>query len=96
MKGSVNSGVADNTILWYCSDNGGLKPNSMAGFSGKKGKLLEGGIRVPGIIEWPDVIKKHRITNVPANTVDIYPTVLELAGIKHSAQSTASRWSELG
>ncbi len=75
-------GVADNTVLWYCSDNGGLKPNSMAGLSGKKGSLLEGGIRVPGIIEWPAVIKKNRITQVPANTVDIYPTVLELAGIK--------------
>ena len=85
-EGLRRLGVADNTILWYCSDNGGLKPNSMAGLSGKKGKLLEGGIRVPGIIEWPDVIKKHRITNVPANTVDIYPTILELAGVKQSTQ----------
>ncbi|HIG81504.1 MAG TPA: hypothetical protein EYQ62_07695, partial [Verrucomicrobiales bacterium] len=50
--------------------------------SGKKGTLLEGGIRVPAIIEWPAVIKKNRITHVPANTVDIYPTVLELAGVK--------------
>ena len=81
-EGIRKLGVADNTILWYCSDNGGLKPNSMAGLSGRKGKLLEGGIRVPGIIEWPAVIKKHRITNVPANTVDIYPTILELAGVK--------------
>jgi len=75
-------GVADNTVLWYCSDNGGLKPNSMGGLSGKKGTLLEGGIRVPAIIEWPAVIKKNRITQVPANTVDIYPTILELAGVK--------------
>jgi hypothetical protein len=57
----------------------------MAGLSGKKGKLLEGGIRVPGIIEWPNIIRKNRITNVPANTVDIYPTILELAGIKQPA-----------
>ena len=85
-KGLRKLGVADNTILWYCSDNGGLKPNSMAGLSGKKGKLLEGGIRVPGIIEWPDVIKKHRVTNVPANTVDIYPTILELAGVEQPTQ----------
>ncbi len=75
-------GVADNTILWYCSDNGGLKPNSMGGLSGRKGNLLEGGIRVPGLIEWPAVIRKNRVTNVPANTVDIYPTILELAGVK--------------
>ena len=81
-EGIRKLGVADNTILWYCSDNGGLKPNSMAGLSGKKGSLLEGGIRVPGIIEWPAVIKKNRITHVPANTVDIYPTVLDLAGVK--------------
>ena len=40
---------------------------------------------MPGIIEWPNIIKKHRITNVPANTVDIYPTILELAGIKQPA-----------
>jgi len=84
-EGIRKLGVADNTILWYCSDNGGLKPNSMAGLSGKKGKLLEGGIRVPGIIEWPAVIRKNRITQVPANTVDIYPTVLELSGIKQPA-----------
>ena len=75
-------GIAENTILWYCSDNGGLKPNSMGGLSGRKGKLLEGGIRVPGIIEWPEVIRKNRVTQVPASTVDIYPTVLELSGVK--------------
>jgi arylsulfatase A-like enzyme len=58
----------------------------MAGLAGKKGKLLEGGLRVPGIIEWPDVIKKNRITQVPANTVDIYPTILELSGVKQPAR----------
>ncbi len=84
-QGIRKLGIADNTILWYCSDNGGLKPNSMAGLSGKKGKLLEGGIRVPGIIEWPAVIRENRITQVPANTVDIYPTILELSGVKQPA-----------
>ena len=84
-EGIRKLGVADNTILWYCSDNGGLKPNSMAGLSGKKGKLLEGGIRVPGIIEWPEVIRQNRVTQVPANTVDIYPTILELSGVKQPA-----------
>ena len=85
-EGIRKLGVADNTILWYCSDNGGLKPNSMAGLAGKKGKLLEGGIRVPGIIEWPEVIRKNRVTQVPANTVDIYPTILELSGVKQPAR----------
>ena len=75
-------GVADNTVLWYCSDNGGLKPNSMGGVAGKKGLLLEGGIRVPSLIEWPAVIRKGRRSSIPANTVDMYPTVLELAGVR--------------
>jgi hypothetical protein len=75
-------GVADNTVLWYCSDNGGLKPNSMGGLAGKKGSLLEGGIRVPSLIEWPAVIRKGRRSSMPSNTVDMYPTVLELAGVR--------------
>ena len=73
-------GVASHTILWFCSDNGGLKPNSMGGLSGRKGKLLEGGIRVPAIIEWPSVIKSARVVSAPTCTTDIYPTVLELVG----------------
>ena len=81
--GMKKLGIAENTLLWYCSDNGGLKPNSMAGLAGKKGTLLEGGIRVPGIIEWPSKIKSGRITQVNANTVDIYPTILELTGVQH-------------
>jgi arylsulfatase A-like enzyme len=43
--------------------------------------LYEGGIRVPAIIEWPMQIKANRITNINANTSDIYPTLLELAGV---------------
>ncbi len=72
--------IHDNTALWYTSDNGGLKPNSMGGLSGKKGNLLEGGIRVPAILEWPDRIPKPRTTAIPCNTSDFYPTLLDLAG----------------
>jgi len=73
-------GVADNTALWYTSDNGATGPGSTGGLSGRKGSLWEGGIRVPAIIEWPARIKSPRRTAVPCGTVDIYPTVLELAG----------------
>ena len=71
--------IQKDTLLWYTSDNGGLKPNSMGGLSGKKGNLLEGGIRVPAILEWPARIPKPRATSVPCNTSDFYPTLLELA-----------------
>jgi len=75
-------GIADNTLLWYTSDNGAL-PNvgSTAGLSGRKGDLYEGGIRVPAIIEWPAVIQTSRITTALSGTVDIYPTLLEVAGV---------------
>ena len=73
--------IADNTLLWYCSDNGALKQGFTAGLSGRKGSLLEGGIRVPAIIEWPAKIKKPRRTSMPCNTSDILPTLLEIAGV---------------
>ena len=77
-----NMGIVDNTVLWYTSDNGALGVGSTAGLSGRKGNLLEGGIRVPAIIEWPSVIRKPRTTQRVSGTVDIYPTLLELAGVE--------------
>ena len=41
---------------------------------------------MPAIIEWPQRIKQPRVTNVPANTTDIYPTLLELVGIAPTKQ----------
>jgi arylsulfatase A-like enzyme len=79
-KGIRKLGVADNTVLWYCSDNGAIPKGSTGGLRARKGSLYEGGIRVPAIIEWPAQIKSNRITNMNANTSDIYPTLLELAG----------------
>ena len=77
------TGLRENTVLWYTSDNGaqGRSPGSTGGLRGAKGQLYEGGIRVPATIEWPRRITTPRITNVPAVTSDIYPTLLELAGV---------------
>lgn len=78
-------GLADNTFVWYTSDNGPQAPETHPGsaghFRGRKGSLWEGGIRVPTIIEWPAVIDKPRTTDILSGTVDIYPTLLELAGV---------------
>jgi arylsulfatase A-like enzyme len=73
-------GVADNTVVWYTSDNGATTPGSSGDLRGKKGSIWEGGLRVPGIIEWPAVIKSPRHSEVPACSVDIYPTVLDIVG----------------
>jgi len=73
-------GIHKNTILWYTSDNGGLKPASTGG-RGKKGQIYEGGLRVPAILEWPDRFQGHRETAVPCVTSDIYPTLLDIVGV---------------
>ena len=73
--------VADHTLLWYCSDNGGHEgPKSTGNLRGEKGSLWEGGLRVPGIVEWPARIAKPFINATPCSTLDIYPTVLEATG----------------
>ena len=78
------SGLARNTLFWYCSDNGiptRVAAKTRSELRGSKGKLYEGGIRVPGIITWPAVIKKPSTTNVPCVTSDIMPTLCEMLGI---------------
>jgi len=74
-------GIRDNTILWYCSDNGGLPKVSRTGGRGHKGQIYEGGLRVPAILEWPTKISSPRVTDVPCNTFDIYPTLLDIVGV---------------
>ena len=76
-------GIADNTILWYCSDNGGLVEETSGG-RGRKGSIYEGGLRVPGVIEWPARKLKGR-TAVPVWTCDIYPTLMAMAGVQLNA-----------
>jgi len=86
LRGAIRTlGIRENTILWYCSDNGGLKTESSGG-RGRKGSIYEGGLRVPGILEWPARITRPRTTAVPAVTSDIYPTLLELVGLRIAKQ----------
>lgn len=79
-SGLKKLGIDQNTLVWFCSDNGGLKGvghDSVGGLRGNKGSLWEGGIRVPGIIEWPAKVRP-RITSHPASTMDILPTLVDL------------------
>ncbi len=81
-KGLRDLNVANNTLVWFCSDNGGLPkitPETVGGLNGFKGSVYEGGLRVPAIIEWPSGISKPRITNYPACTMDILPTLVAIA-----------------
>ena len=73
-------GLRENTLLWYCGDNGtprsGLAETRLRGL---KGTMYEGGIRVPGIMEWPARIPEPHASSVAAVTSDILPTVAALA-----------------
>ena len=80
LRGAIaDLGIRDNTILWYTSDNGGLKVESSGGRN-KKGSVYEGGLRVPALLEWPAGIAAPRVTKMQGNTVDIYPTLLDIVG----------------
>ena len=79
--------IRDNTIFWYCSDNGALRGvGSTGGHRGNKGSVYDGGLLVPAIIQWPAKIKQSRTTGIRSNTSDIYPTLLEIAGVKIDKQ----------
>lgn len=78
-------GIADNTVLWFCSDNGPSwvhELNSAGGLKGKKGSLWEGGIRVPAVLEYPKLFKGHKVVNAPVTTSDLFPTLLKWAGLE--------------
>jgi arylsulfatase A-like enzyme len=82
--------IADRTMVVFTSDNGGLSvkegPNtpatSNAPLRAGKGYLYEGGVREPLIVVWPGVVKPGRVCDVPVCSIDFYPTLLEIVGVK--------------
>jgi arylsulfatase A-like enzyme len=75
-------GIADNTLILFTSDNGGVDSiTSNRPLRGAKGWLYEGGVRVPWIVKWPGVTKPGSTSDVPVMNTDILPTVLEASGL---------------
>jgi arylsulfatase A-like enzyme len=85
--------LTNRTVVIFSSDNGGLggyhrtePPSEKKGYTdnsplrGGKGTLYEGGLRVPFIVRWPGVVPAGTTSDVPVAHVDIYPTLLTLAG----------------
>ncbi len=90
--------IAEDTVVIFSSDNGGLggyhrteAPSEKRGFTdntplrGGKGTLYEGGIRVPFIVRWPGKVKAGATNETPVAHIDVYPTLLEIAGTKPRA-----------
>lgn len=75
-------GLTERTIIVFTSDNGGRVPTtSNAPLRVGKGSCYEGGTRVPLIIAWPGTLAAGRVDDSPVITCDLYPTLLELAGL---------------
>jgi len=75
--------IDNNTILFFCSDNGAAKRwdgvfDSSGSLRGKKRDLYEGGIRIPMIVRWPGEISANQVSSAPCWLTDIYPTVLAI------------------
>jgi len=75
------NGLRQDTLLFYCGDNGTSADASLASpHRGVKGQVYEGGVLVPGLIEWPARIPQPRTTSVRAHTSDLLPTLCALVG----------------
>tara|TARA_B100001142_G_scaffold63128_1_gene62378 strand:+ start:6747 stop:8051 length:1305 start_codon:yes stop_codon:yes gene_type:complete len=75
-----NNNLLDNTIIIFTSDNGGALHYSASNkpFNGGKGNMLEGGIRIPCIVKWSNVIKPG-VVNDPIMLMDFYPTLVSIS-----------------
>lgn len=72
--------LREDTLLWYCGDNGTPRSGVLASpLRGQKAMVYEGGIRVPGVIEWPGRIAEPRVSETNAVTSDMLPTACALA-----------------
>jgi arylsulfatase A-like enzyme len=76
-------GINNNTMLFFTSDNGPENgtPGDAGQYRARKRSLYEGGVRVPGLMTWPNKIKTPMTTNVPVVTSDYLPTVIDVLGI---------------
>lgn len=73
------SGLAENTLIIFASDNGAVNISPQEPLRGNKGAFYEGGVRVPFIAYWPKKIKPS-VQHTPIINLDLYPTFLTLAG----------------
>lgn len=74
-------GLADQTLVVVSSDNGGDYEGSPGALRGRKGETYEGGMRVPLLVRWPGRVAAGVESDAMAMNIDLFPTVLKLAGL---------------
>jgi arylsulfatase A-like enzyme len=80
-----NARLDSDTLVIFTSDNGGERFSYEWPFSGKKGDLLEGGIRVPAVVRWPGVTPANQVSRQMAITMDWTATILAATGTTPAA-----------
>jgi len=85
------TGLAQNTVVAFSSDNGGSLPHSQNNDPWRDGKTshYDGGLRVPFMVRWPGHIKAGSRSDYSGLNFDLFPTFLELAGVKPSPELDA-------
>jgi len=83
LRDSLESwGIADQTLLWFTSDNGPTGSGTTGIYRGAKRHLFEGGVRVPSLMVWPEKIKGSRIVDAITTSSDCFPTVMDALDIE--------------
>ena len=85
LKGLDAAGLADNTLVIFMSDNGANRTGNNSPFSGYKGNLFEGGIRVPCIVKWRGVLARDAVSDQACMTMDFSRSIVVAAGAKPPA-----------
>jgi len=75
--------LEENTLVVFMTDNGPQQRRYTAGLNQGKGSVMEGGIRVPCMFYWKDVLQENRVISNPSAHIDMMPTLLEFAGIPY-------------
>jgi len=78
-------GVDENTMIWFCSDNGpeDRTPGSAGIFRERKRSLYEGGVRVPAFVRWKAKFRGGEKTIYPMVTSDYLPTIIDMLNIEY-------------
>lgn len=82
--------LEENTLVLFISDNGGPTPQTTSSnlpLRGYKGQVLEGGIRIPFMMQWKGRLPAGKVFDFPVISLDIHPTILAAAGIKVPANA---------
>jgi len=91
-------GLAENTIVCFTSDNGGVSAgdsysSSMLPLRGGKGRQWEGGIREPLYFRFPGQVEAGTTCDVPVSGIDFYPTLLQMTGLNVPAEQVVDGMS---